>query len=98
MRIFGRHLTITSADASVCRWIEKKGEKLTKKVAWLQEKIEKVGAVPIIRREAPVMTRNIVRATNSAGHQNLRKLKNDIGKLSEQLVDLGLSHLLLTQP
>ena len=97
MRIFGRHLTITSADSSVCHGIEKKAEKLTKKIAWLQEKIEKIGAVPLIRRQAPVVTRNIVREANSSGHSNLRKLKNDVSKLSEQLLDLGLSHLLLTE-
>lgn len=53
IKIFGRHLTISSANASVCHWIDQQGRKLEKKITWIQEKIEKVGAVPIIRREAP---------------------------------------------
>ena len=97
IQLFGRSLTISAANASVCHWIDVEGKRLQNMIKWLQTKIETVGAVPIIRREAPTMTSNIQRSSKAEGHQNLRKLKAEIAKLGEQLAYLGLSHLLLEQ-
>lgn len=93
IKVFGRHLTISSANATVCHWIDQQSKKLEHKIKWLQEKIEKVGSVPIIRRDAPKVMRHITRSEKAAGYQNLRKLKIDLAKLGEQLSELGLSHL-----
>lgn len=34
VKIFGRHLTIHSANASICHWIHVKGKKLMKQQNW----------------------------------------------------------------
>ncbi len=94
IKLFGRSLTIAAANASVCHWIDVRGKELKKLVMWFQNKIETVGAIPVIRRIAPTVTRYIVRSNKAEGHQNLRKLKIDIAKLGEQLADLGLGYLI----
>ena len=95
LNIFGRHISITSASADICMAIDLRAEALLKRRAWLQGKIELVGAIPVIRRDAPTAIRNIVRHSNHSGRSDLRKLININLKLQEQLVDLGLSHVLL---
>ena len=97
VKLFGRSLTITTANASVCHWIDVEGKRLQNKIKWLQTKIENVGAIPIIRREFPTMTRHIQRSSKAEGHQNLRKMKTEIAKLGEQLAHLGLSRLLFDE-
>ena len=92
--MFGRYLTISTANATVCHWIDVEGKRLQNSIKWLQTKIENVGAVPVIRREIPTMSRHIQRSSRAEGHQNLRKFKTQIAKLGEQLCHLGLSHLL----
>ena len=91
IRVFGRHLTITSANASVCHDIEVKAQKLKKRISFMQNRIENVGAVPILQREAPVQMRHVTRGAKAEGHANLRKLYIDVSKLTEQMYDLGLS-------
>jgi len=92
VRIFGRHLTITSASASVCHDITVRAKKMEKMIKVMQTRVESVGAVPIIRRAVPTAVRHIVRSAKAEGHENLRKLLIDCTKLAEQLCDLGLSH------
>jgi len=94
VRIFGRHLTITSANASVCHWNDVQAKKLLKKQEWLRQKIESVGAVPIVRRQVPVCIKNIVRASKAEGRSDLRRIFNENAKLYEQLAKLGLSYTL----
>lgn len=94
VKIFGRHLTITSANASVCHWNDVQAKKLQKKQEWLRQKIESVGAVPIVRRQVPVCIKHIVRASKAEGRTDLRRLFNENTKLYEQLVKLGLGHVL----
>ena len=97
LKLFGRSLTISTANASACHWIDVEGKRLQNTIKWLQTKIENVGAIPIIRREVPAMTRHIQRSSKAEGHQNLRKLKIEIAKLGEQLAHLGLSRLLFDE-
>jgi hypothetical protein len=92
--VFGRHLTISSANASVCHWIEVEARKLEKRIAWLQSKIEEGGDTPCVRREPPKTIRHIQRSAQPEGHSNLRKLCIDKSKLQNQLCDMGLGHLL----
>lgn len=94
VRIFGRHLTITSANATVCHWNDVQAKKLQKKQEWLRQKIESVGAVPIVRRQVPVCIKHIVRASKAEGRSDLRRLYNENAKLYEQLAKLGLSYTL----
>lgn len=91
VRIFGRHLSITSANASVCHWNDVQAKKLMKKQEWLRQKIESVGAVPVVRRQVPVSIKNIVRASKAEGRTDLRRLFNENTKLYEQLTKLGLA-------
>ena len=93
IKVFGRHLTITSANASVCHEIEEKAQKLKKQISFMQNSIENVGAVPILRRAAPVQMRHVTRGAKAEGHVNLRKLANDVSKLSEQMYNLGLDEV-----
>lgn len=97
VKLFGRSLTISTANASVCHLIDIEGKRLQNMIKWLQTKIETVGAVPVIRREVPTMTRHIQRNSKAEGHQNLRKLKTKIARLGEQLAHLGLSYLLVEE-
>ena len=97
MKLFGRHLTISSANTSTCHWIENEGKKLEKKIKWLQEKIETLGTTPVIKRITPGVVRDISRSANAAGHTNLRKLKVNVSKLGNQLAELGLSHYLISE-
>lgn len=90
--IFDRHLTITSTTLEICNMIDHEAQKLQKHKAYLQSKLDKVGVIPVIRRETPSTTRHITRASSKSGTCNLRKIHIDICKLNEQLVDLGLSH------
>ena len=94
VRIFGRHLSITSANASVCHWNDVQAKKLMKKQELLRQKIESVGAIPIVRRQVPVCIKNIVRASKAEGRTDLRRLFNENAKLYEQLTKLGLAHTL----
>lgn len=92
--VFGRHLSVTSAGADRCMGIDARAETLLKRRKWLQEKIETVGATPVIKRDPPASIRNIVRQSNHSGRSNLRKMVQDNLKLQDQLVDLGLAHFL----
>lgn len=94
LSIFGRHLSISSTNSDICRLIDKKESKLKKKRAYMQEKIETVGSLPCVRRETQDRIRNITRSSSKTGHGNLRRLRNEILKLSEQMGELGLSHLI----
>ena len=91
VKVFGRWLTITSASASVCHGITVKAKRMKKMIAKMQERVEGLGSVPIVRRSVPSTTRHIVRSAQPEGHENLRKLLIDVTKLSEQLCDLGMA-------
>jgi hypothetical protein len=93
VKVFGRHLTIASANASICHGIELRARKMKKQMAFMQERIENLGAVPIIRREPPTVMRHIQRSAKAEGHVDTRKLLIDVTKLAEQLCDLGLTHV-----
>lgn len=97
IKIFGRHLTISSCNATVCHAIEMEGKKLMKKQHWLQSRIESVGGTPVVKRRQDAggtVIRNIERNSKSYGSCNLRRLYNMNCKLKEQLVELGLIQLL----
>jgi hypothetical protein len=95
INIFDRHLTITSTTLEICHLIDQKEKKMLKRKTYLQSKIETVGVIPVIRRYMHQSTRHITRASSKSGTANLRRLHNEICKLQEQLVDLGMSHLLV---
>ncbi len=92
LRVFGRHLSITATSGSTCHWIEHEGNRLKKRVEFLQSKVESVGSIPVVRRETPMPIHNITRLA-CPGSTNLRRLDISISKLSKQLADLGLAHL-----
>jgi hypothetical protein len=91
---FGRHLSISSTNSDICRMIDNVEKKLKKKRAYLQDKIEMVGAIPIVKRATQDRIRNITRSTSKTGHGNLRQLRNECLKLSEQMGEVGLTHLI----
>lgn len=93
VRLFGRNITIKSCTSTAGDWIIKTGAEMRQRIEWLQSKIENVGANPIIRRNAPSVIRDVVREVK-LGRDDLRRLQRQIDRLGEQLVDLGLSHLL----
>ena len=97
LTLFGRRLSISSANASVCLAIDQEAKKLKFRRAWLQQKIECIGAIPVVRRDPPTVTRHILRESKGAGRANLRQLLVEITKLEEQLAELGLTHF-LTMP
>lgn len=91
---FGRHLSISSTTSDICRVIDKTEKKMKAKRAYLQDKIEMIGANPVVRRDSQDRIRNITRSTSKTGHGNLRQLKNECLKLAEQMGELGLTHLI----
>lgn len=91
--LFGRHLSISSTNCDICRMIDTTENKMKKKRAYLQDKIEMVGAIPIVKRASQDRIRDITRSSSKTGHGNLRQLRNEILKLSEQMGSLGISHL-----
>jgi len=95
VKLFGRSLSITSASPQVIEWIDNEAKIMENKRAWLQEKIESLGAVPVVRRKPPQIVRNILRGVITGGRANLRALRSDIFKLEDQMVNLGLQHLLI---
>ena len=93
IKVFGRHLSINSTGASATQWIEEEGKRLSKQQNWLQERVESVGKVPVVRRPPPVGPLQFSgRSNKPAGSDNLRMLTMENAKLSEQLATLGLSH------
>jgi hypothetical protein len=74
--------------------IDNMEKKMKKKRAYLQEKIEMLGVIPVVKRVTQDRVRNITRSSSKTGHGNLRQLQNEVLKLSEQMGDLGLAHLI----
>lgn len=97
VKVFGRHLTITTASASTCHWIDVEGKRLLKQQEWLREKIESVRATPCVRRPVPLAIKHIVRASRSAGNTDLRRLLDQNAKLGEQAANLGLAQCLIAR-
>ena len=93
--VFGRHLTISTANIKAIDWIEKEALKLEKQVSILRSKIEEVGQVPCVKRVTPTVIREISRSNGKAGNKNLRKLKNEVAKLGEQLASLGVADTII---
>jgi hypothetical protein len=90
VRVFGRHLTISSTNASTCQWIDEEGKRLLKRQDWLQSKIEAVGGVPVVRRNEPIGVKcNFTKKANS-GNADLRRIFTENTKLMEQFSALGL--------
>lgn len=94
VKLFGRNLTIFSANSEVCHWIDNEGNEMKKYIEWLQDKIECVGVVPVIKKCPPIPIRHVNRSCEASGRVNLRKLQIDVAKLREQICDLGLAHVL----
>lgn len=94
IKVFGRHLTITSASAATCREIDEEGERLARKQEWLRRKVESVGAIPVVKRPPPSQNNSFSRGSKTSGSCNLRKLVQENNKLGEQLSHLGMSHIL----
>lgn len=95
VEVFGRHLTISSANSASVRWIENEAKRLGKLQDRFRKKIESVGQKPIVIPPKPGVIRNVERVNKKAGQINLRKLLNDVSKLGEQLAQLGLSEFAL---
>jgi hypothetical protein len=90
--VFGRHMSIASCSASACRWIEDEAVRLSKQQEWLQQRVESVGAVPVVQRappEGPLQHQG--RSSKPAGSDNLRMKAVNNAKLAEQLANLGMA-------
>lgn len=94
IKVFGRHMSISSTSGSTCEWIEKEGARLRKRISDLQQRLESLGAVPCVMRAPPEVIRNMSRRATKPGSVNLRRLKIEMLKLQEQLVDLGVAHMI----
>jgi hypothetical protein len=81
VKVFGRHLSITSTNGSTCEWIEKEGRKLHARIEKLQDKVHSIGAVPVVLKPPPSVVRALTRSATKPGSVNLRKLNNDILRL-----------------
>ena len=93
IKVFGRHLSINSTGASATQWIEEEGKRLMKQQNWLQERVESVGKVPVVRRPPPLGPLQFSgRSSKPAGSDNLRMITMENAKLNEQLAGLGMSH------
>jgi len=91
--VFGRHMSIASCGASTCRWIEDEGRRLAQQQEWLQQRVESVGAVPLVQRAPPMGPSSAQgRAGKAAGSDDLRRRANENAKLAEQLAGLGMAH------
>eukprot|EP01038_Epipyxis_sp_PR26KG_P006263 gene6263-8624_t len=88
LKIFGRNISICAMNRKAQAWVEKEIKKLEKKKLLFQNKIESVGLNPVIRKREVEVTRNITREQKPV---DLRKLLNDIAKLGDQLLSLGLA-------
>jgi hypothetical protein len=89
--IFGRHLTVSSANAASIRWSEKEFKRLNQQQEAFRKRILSVGHIPCSRLKEPDTVRHITRNEKSAANHDLRKVLIETGKLGEQLVALGLA-------
>lgn len=94
VKLFGRKLTIFSANGEACEWIDNEGSEMKKYIEWLQNKIEGVGVIPVVKKCPPIPIRHVNRSCEASGRINLRKLQIEVAKLREQMCDLGLAHAL----
>lgn len=93
VKILGRKITLTMTNASTCQNIKKESVNLLKRQNWLQEKLESIGATPIVKRQPPKVS-SVARSCKMEGQINLRRIYIDNIKLSEQMIDAGLGHFL----
>ncbi len=91
LNVFGRHLSISSANHEALRWIDKEQQHLMKQQENFRKLIERVGQVPVVRRPAAKAVQHITRDVKTKGQVNLRNLLKDNAKLGEQLASLGLT-------
>lgn len=93
--VFGRHLTISSANRAAVHFIDEERGRLMRQQSEFRRKIESLGHVPVVRKVESQAVKHIVRDSKTKGHVNLRALIKDTAKLGEQLAALGLApHLL----
>lgn len=94
INVFGRHLTISSANLSAIQWIEREANTIEKRVEDYRNRILSMGVTPCVKKIPPPVVRNITRSTRMKGQRDLRLLRNEFSKLGEQLANLGFSNLL----
>lgn len=94
VNVFGRHITISSANGSAIQFIESEGKKLQKQQEYFQSKIESIGKVPIVRRKKPEIVHHITRNPSPPGHVNLRLLINENARLGEHIAELGIAQMI----
>jgi hypothetical protein len=92
IQVFGRHLTISSANAAACHWILNETTRLKKQQEEFQKRVESVGQVPCIQRKPISTIRHITRNSKTIGQTNLRQVMKENARLGEQLANLGLAH------
>jgi hypothetical protein len=89
--LFGRHLTISSANGAACRWIRQEKTRLEKQQAEFRRRIESVGQTPCVRKREKETAQSIARTLKGDEYTNLRFLLKDSARLGEQLAKLGLA-------
>lgn len=90
--VFGRHLTISSANLAACEWIDKERRRLGKQADEFRRRIESVGHVPVVRKVDVQSVKHIMRDSKTKGQVNLRNILKDNAKLGEQLASLGMAN------
>eukprot|EP01037_Dinobryon_pediforme_P033624 gene33624-39142_t len=97
VKVFGRHLTISSASLAAVQWIEKEADKIEKKTEDYRNRILSMGVTPCVKKMPPSTIRNITRSTRITGQRDLRVLRNSLSKLGEQLANLGFCDIGYTE-
>lgn len=93
IEVFGRHLTISTANGPAARWIHSESKRLIKMQNAFRARIESVGHKPVVPKPEVQAVKNIMRDTKTVGMANLRKMSMDCAKLGEQVAQLGLAQM-----
>lgn len=98
IEVFGRRLTISSANSTAVKWINREAKRLNKIQDEFRRKIESVGQKPCIPAKAESGTvQHITRDNKVSGHINLRKILNENARLGEQISHLGMAQVLINK-
>lgn len=93
IEVFGRHLTISTANGPAARWIHSESKRLMKMQNAFRARIESVGHKPVVPKPEIQAVKNIMRDTKTSSMANLRKMSMDCAKLGEQVAQLGLAQM-----
>lgn len=92
IKVYGRNLIIRAANREACQWIDKEYKRMVKQQDSMQMRIEKCGLIPVVQRVyAPPILINTRGGPGSGGRCDLTRMRRDISRLGEQLVNIGMA-------